>query len=119
MATWRDAFADRVFDDGHVLLHHLLAGLLEFQENVIVAAAGQDAGFLELHLLDELEVGGDCAYPTGDLREIKAQREALLHGFAIAIAVEEELAVGDQACTAVELIEQREQVHDLLNRVLF
>lgn len=53
-------------NDLEVVVHGLLAGFAELQEDVVVGHAGEQAHFIEFHIMGDLEVVHVGADPAGD-----------------------------------------------------
>jgi hypothetical protein len=117
MASDADAGIKRCLHDLEIVLERLAPRALELQEDVIVGARSQDAGFLEAHLLDELEVGLYRANPSCDFGGFVAEPLTSADRLAIDVGIKEELRLADDAARAAEPVQHLEHRDDLRDGV--
>ena len=103
VAAGHDAGIEGILHGGKVHLHGFPARLLQFLEDVIVAAGDQDAGLPDAQILDRLEVLTAGTDPGGDLRELQPQIPAAFDGLTIFFRIDEELRLADNSIGAAEL----------------
>jgi hypothetical protein len=78
---------------------------------------GEDARLLEAHLLHQGDVLLHGADPSRDLRVSEVHTAAGLDGLPVALAVEKELGLADDALFAAQAAHHPVEVGDLLDRV--
>ena len=98
---------------GKVILHRLLPALVQLEKDVVVAAGGQNPGFLESHALHELQIIFVRTYPSGDFRILVSEREHVFHRFSVLVAVEKKLRVPDDPLGPSQLVKELVQIDDL------
>ena len=103
--------------DADVAVHRLASGQAHFPKDMIVRAADEDAGLLDPQGLRELEILLGRADPRRDLRKIKPEVEAAVHGLTVLLGVHEKFCLADHAVGAAELVQQLVDVHHLVGRV--
>ena len=99
------------------MIQCLTTGHFHFLENVVVAAADQNTGFLNAQISNQTEVLLAGTNPAGDLREFQIQLHTLFNGISILLTVDEELCLPDDAVRAAQLGQQLINVDDLLHAV--
>jgi len=112
-----DAGFERGLGDRQVVVGDRAAVFAELVEDVVVGARREDAALLEAHLLHVVEVAHVRTNPARDLGERGAHVDAGLAGFAVLLAVEEELGLADDALRAAEADEELVESLRLLDRV--
>jgi len=117
MAPRDDPLVEGRLDRIEIHPEGLFAGLVEFQEDVVVGAGGQDARFLQADLFDQFEVFLDGSDPARDLRVLVPERETLLDRLAVLPGIEKELAGPDQAARTRQPVHELVQLDDLPGRV--
>ena len=118
VATGPHARLERRVDHAAVRVHALLQALeLQLLEDVVVGAAGEDAGFLQAGLFDQAEVALVGADPAGALGIAMAQLAAAVQGVAVVAGVEEELRLADDAVRPAQLGQQIVDADHLVGRV--
>ena len=97
--------------------HSLGAGFLHLLEDVIIAAAHQNAGFPDAHVLYQLEVILVGPDPRGDLRELEPGIPAQFQSLAVLLAVDKELRLPDDAPGTGQTAHELVQIADLFRRI--
>ena len=110
------AVVERGLDDGEVLVERALTVELHFLIYMVVRATDEYARFLDVHVLDELEVLFVGANPAGYLGKFQPQLHASPDRLLVFFAVQEKLAGADKPVFAAELVHQLVNVDDLLDR---
>ena len=117
MAAGHDAPFEGLGNDLEVVVHGLLAGFAELQEDVVVGHAGEQAHFIEFHIMGDLEVVHVGADPAGDAGETVASGAADFDGLAILGGIHEKFGGLDESALAAELVEQIVDTGDLLDGI--
>ena len=111
VAARHDARRERIRHGRKVIVHGLTARHLHFLEDVVVAAADENAR------LADAEVLLRRADPRRDLRELQPQLHALFECLAVFLAVDEKLRLPDDAVRPAEPGEILIDIDDLVDRV--
>ena len=106
-----------ICNDLEVVVHGLLAGFAELQEDVVVGHAGEQAHFIEFHIMGDLEVVHVGADPAGDAGEAVASGAADFNSLAILGGIHEKFGGLDESALAAELVEQVVDAGDLLDGI--
>ena len=117
VAARDDAGLKRVGHGGEVVVHGLTAGHLHFLEDVVVAAADEDARLADAEVAHEAKVLLRRADPRRDLRELQPQLHALFERLAVFLAVDEKLRLPDDAVRPAEPRQVLINIDDLVDRV--
>ena len=117
VAAGHDAPFEGLGNDLEVVVHGLLAGFAELQEDVVVGHAGEQAHFIELHIMGDLEVVHVGADPAGDAGEAVASGAADFNSLAILGGIHEKFGGLDESALAAELVEQVVDAGDLLDGI--
>ena len=117
VAARHDAPFERLGDDLEVVVHGLFARFTELEEDMVVGHAGEQAHFVEFHVMGDFEVVHIGAYPARDPREAVAAGPAHFDGFPVFRRIHEEFGRLNQAAFAAELVQQIEDARDLFDRV--
>ena len=92
-----DAVRQRALDDAEIFVHRLRARQVHLFKDVIIRTADENARFGNARLFDEFEVLFVRADPRRDLGEFQAEILAFFQRAAILFAVQEKLALTDDA----------------------
>ena len=94
MAARSHAGLERRVDHLAITIYTFLAALeLELVKDVIVATAGQHAGFFQAGFLYQAKVLLDCANPTRAFRVFVAEFTAFVERLAVVLCVQKELGL--------------------------
>ena len=117
MAAGTDPLLQTITNHGKIMLHGLLAGHLQFQENMIIRAGDQNSGFLHPHLMNKTEIIMTCTNPAGNLRELISPFHAFVYRITVLLAVQEELAGLNHAVRPAKAMKLIIDMDDLIRRI--
>ena len=117
VAARNDAGLKRLGHGRKIVVHCLLARHLHLLEDVVVAAADQNAGLTDAEVAHEAKILFGGAYPRRDLRELQPQLHALFERLAVFFAVDKKLRLPYDAVRPAEPRQILVNIHDLLDRV--
>ena len=117
VAARDDPGLKRIGHGGKVVVHGLLSGHFHLLEDVVVAAADEDARLADAEVAHEAKVLLCRADPRRDLRKLQPQLHALFECLAVFFAVDEKLRLPDDAIRPAEPGQVLINVDDLVDRV--
>ena len=105
MAARPDANFDCRPYDAQIVLQGLLPCHVEFFEDMIVGAADKNPALFNSHILCQLEIAPGRPDPARHLRILVSQFLALVYRFLVPVAVQEKLALADDALGPAEPVQ--------------
>ena len=117
MTANTDTLIKALTDDAQIMIHCLLSGHLQLQENMIVGAAYQNTGFLHSDFFYQFKVFLAGTDPAGDLRELISPFHTLIHSISVLLTVKEELAGANHSVGTAQTMQIIENGYNLLSGI--
>ena len=117
MASRTDPLLQTIPDNTQIVVHRLPPGHLQFQKNMIIRTADQNAGLLHADLPDQLKVLPAGTDPACNLRITIAPLHTFIDSIPVLLAVQEEFTGTDHTVWAAQFMQMIVDRDDLFRRV--